>query len=256
MVRLMLSDELWSKLWTIMRQHGVYDKSNLRQTVEAILYRMRVGCPWRDLPPAFGNWNSIYRKFNYWSKNNKLMNIFNCLIIEPDFENKFVDGSFIKAHQHSTGAAGTYHQHIGKSKGGNTTKIHMSVDSNGMPLKFCLSAGNVNDSTVATTIINDLTLTNNVVADKGYDSEKIREHINALGSNPVIPRKINSKIGNDKMDWGLYKLRHKVENIFARLKHFRAIATRYDKLAINFKSMVALACAYIWLPKGISSKAI
>lgn len=61
MVRLMLSDELWSKLRTIMRQNGVYDKSNLRLTVEAILYRMRVGCPWRDLPVFFGKWNSIYK---------------------------------------------------------------------------------------------------------------------------------------------------------------------------------------------------
>ena len=65
MTRLMLSDELWSKLRTIMRQNGVYDKSHLRLTVEAILYRMRVGCPWRDLPAYFGKWNSIYKKFNY-----------------------------------------------------------------------------------------------------------------------------------------------------------------------------------------------
>jgi transposase len=55
MVRLMLSDELWSKLRTIMRQHGIYDKSNLRLMVEGMLYRMRVGCPWRDLPAEFGS---------------------------------------------------------------------------------------------------------------------------------------------------------------------------------------------------------
>lgn len=65
---------------------------------------------------------------------------------------------------------------------------------------------------------------------------------------PVIPRKNNSKIGNDDMDWGLYKYRHLVQNIFARLKHFRSIATRYDKLKRNFASMMALACSYLWLP--------
>ena len=251
MTRLMLSDELWSKLRTIMRQNGVYDKSHLRLTVEAILYRMRVGCPWRDLPAYFGKWNSIYKKFNYWSKNNKLIQIFNGLITSPNFTNEFIDGSFIKAHQHSTGAAGNYHQHIGRSKGGNTTKIHMIVDSDGMPIKFCLSAGNVNDSTMATSIITDLTSTNNVIADKGYDSEALRDYISDLGAKPVIPRKVNSKIGNSDMNWNLYKLRHKVENIFARLKHFRAIATRYDKLAENYASMVALACAFIWLPKAV-----
>ena len=72
----------------------------------------------------------------------------------------------------------------------------------------------------------------------------IRHH----GSIPVIPRKRNSIIGNATMDWCLYKYRHLVENLFARLKHFRAIATRYDKLKRNYASMLAMACSYIWLP--------
>ncbi len=54
--------------------------------------------------------------------------------------------------------------------------------------------------------------------------------------------------GNDEMDWCLYKYRHLVENVFARLKHFRAIATRYDKLKRNFEGSIALACAFLWLP--------
>ena len=73
MPRLMLNDELWSKLREIMLQHRIYDKSNLRMIVEAMLYRMRVGCPWRDLPADFGCWNSIYQQFNRWSSKNKLM---------------------------------------------------------------------------------------------------------------------------------------------------------------------------------------
>ena len=64
MLRLMLNDELWFKLREIMLQHGIYDKPNLRMIVEAMLYRMRVGCPWRDLPTDFGCWNSIYQQFN------------------------------------------------------------------------------------------------------------------------------------------------------------------------------------------------
>ncbi|MFO7579951.1 MAG: IS5/IS1182 family transposase, partial [Nitrosomonas halophila] len=54
--------------------------------------------------------------------------------------------------------------------------------------------------------------------------------------------------GNADMDWGLYKYRHLVENAFARLKQYRAIATRYDKLKRNYESMVAMACGYLWLP--------
>ena len=67
-------------------------------------------------------------------------------------------------------------------------------------------------------------------------------------SIPVIPRKNNSKIGNIDMDWCLYKYRHLVENLFARIKHFRAIATRFDKLKRNYASVVAMACLFIWLP--------
>ena len=72
--------------------------------------------------------------------------------------------------------------------------------------------------------------------------------IRGKGTTPVIPRKRNSKKGNADMDWCLYKYRHLVENVFARLKHFRAIATRYDKLKRNYKSMLALASGFMWLP--------
>ena len=81
----------------------------------------------------------------------------------------------------------------------------------------------------------------------------IRDAIRHRGSIPVIPRKKNSIVGNDDIDWSLYRHRHLVENIFARLKHFRAIATRYDKLKRNFASALALACAYLWLP-NLSSR--
>jgi transposase len=247
MPRLMLTDERWSKLRLIMKQFGIYDKPNLRQTVEGILYRMRVGCPWRDLPDYFGKWNTIYKTFNYWAKHNKLTQIFSALIKNLELATEFIDGSFVKAHQHSSGAASSDNEAIGKSKDGNNTKIHMVADSKGMPISFALSAGNINDSAIAPDLIAQLVSTQFLVADKGYDSEAIRALIYAKGANPIIPRKSNSTVGNADMNWDLYKSRHLVENLFARLKHFRAIATRYDKLQQNFKSIVALACGFLWL---------
>jgi len=244
----MLSDEYWSKLRIILRQHGIYDKPKLRMMVEGVLYRMRVGCPWRDLPSKFGLWNSIYKKFNRWSASKKLMKIFKSLAQDPDLEWEFIDGSIVKAHQHSTGAASVDNEKIGKSVAGNTTKIHMCVDAFGLPIDFMLTGGEVHDCKVAPEFVATLPQSVYKIFDKGYDSEELREQIRNEGSEPIIPRKSNSKIGNDDMDWGLYKLRHLVENIFARLKHFRAIATRYDKLGRNYESMVALACGYLWLP--------
>ena len=105
MPRRMLTVELWSKLKAILRQQRIYDKPFLRDMVEGMLYRMRVGCPWRDLPKEFGCWNTIFQKFNRWATKNKLMMIFRMLVNEPDLEWEFIDGSIVKAHQHSAGAA-------------------------------------------------------------------------------------------------------------------------------------------------------
>ena len=248
MIRLMLSNELWSKLRTIMRQYGIYDKPRLRKTVEGILYRMRTGLPWRDLPSFFGVWISVYQQFNRWSSKDKLMKIFKSLINNPDLEWEFIDGSIVKAHQHSSGAASDEDEAIGKSVAGNTTKIHMATDAYGLPIAFEITSGEVHDSKLAPEFFAKLPNADYMIADKGYDSEEVRNVVRAKSSTPVIPRKSNSKIGNDDIDWDLYKYRHLVENVFARLKHFRAVATRYDKLKRNYASMVALACGFMWLP--------
>jgi len=63
---------------------------------------MRTGLPWRDLPYEFGDWNRVYKRFNDWSKKKKLMDIFKALCHEPDMEWQFIDGSIVKAHQHSS----------------------------------------------------------------------------------------------------------------------------------------------------------
>ena len=248
MPRLMLTDECWSKLKIFMREHRIYEKPNMRKTVEGILYRLRTGCPWRDLPSFFGFWNSIYQQFNRWSSQDKLMKIFRSLVIDPDFEWEFIDGSIVKAHQHSTGASGNNDEAIGKSVAGNTTKIHMAVDACGLPIDFLITGGQVHDCKVAPEFIAQLPPADYTIADKGYNKEELRKLIQEKGSTPVIPRKSNSRVGNDDIDWGLYKYRHLVENVFARIKHFRAIATRYDKLKRNYEAMVALACGFMWLP--------
>ena len=75
-----------------------------------------------------------------------------------------------------------------------------------------------------------------IVADKGYDSERVRQQVEQQGAKAVIPRKRNSVKGNADLDRGLYRNRHLVENAFARLKHYRAVASRLDKLKRNYES--------------------
>ncbi len=184
----------------------------------------------------------------YGLKKGILLNLFKSLSNETDSEWLFIDGSIIRAHQHSTGARTKNDEAIGKSRGGNSTKIHLAVDSYGLPVHFELSGGQVHDIIYAEKLVNKSPKSSYVIADKGYDSEKFREHVKKKGAISVIPRRKNSKKGNKDIDWCLYKYRHLVENAFARINNFRAIATRYDKLEQNYESMVALAFTIMWLP--------
>ncbi len=122
----------------------------------------------------------------------------------------------------------------------------MAVDVCGFPIKFQLTGGEVHDAKAALTLIGTLPTPEYTIADKGYDSEEIRDQIRQKSSTPIFPRKKNSTSGKADVNRGLYKYRHLVENVFARLKHFRAIATRYDKLKRNYESMLAMACSYIY----------
>lgn len=76
MPRRLISDQQWLKLRDVLICCGIYDKTGLRLTVEGILYKLRVGCPWRDVPDFFGNWNAIFKRFNEWSLRGKLRDIF------------------------------------------------------------------------------------------------------------------------------------------------------------------------------------
>lgn len=128
------------------------------------------------------------------------MGIFNELIVEPDLEWALIDGSIVKAHQHSSGAASGQESAIGQSVAGNTTKIHMAIDACDLPIHFTVTGGEVHDCKEAPTLVAELPKADSIVADKGYDSEPLRVQIQGQGVVPVIPRKKNSNVGNDELD--------------------------------------------------------
>jgi transposase len=105
-----------------------------------------------------------------------------------------------------------------------------------------------NDCSQAASLIAKVPDAEVIIADKRYDTEAIRARVEQQGSKVVIPRKRNSLKGNADLDKGLYRNRHLVENAFARLKHFRAVASRFDKPKRNYESVIAMACAFLWLP--------
>jgi transposase len=226
----------------------IYNRPEHRKTREGILFKMRTGIPWGDLPPYFGKWSAVFRRFNLWSKKDVLNELFRVLTRYADTDWLFIDGSIVRAHQHSTGAATADDESIGKSRGGNSTKIHLAVDSGGLPVYYELSCGNTHDIVHGESLVANSPASKIVVADKGCSSEKLRDYIRENDAAPVIPRKVNSLVGNDDIDWCMYKYRHLVENAFGRIKQYREVATRYEKLERNYHLMVALAFAMMWLP--------
>jgi transposase len=127
-----------------------------------------------------------------------------------------------------------------------STKIHTIVDALGNPTGFFLTGGQAHDLIGADHLLPDMDA-DTLIADKAFDADKrVIEPLAAAGKTTVIPPKANRKVARD-YDRDLYKARHLIENFFAKLKQFRAIATRYDKTAQNFLGGIHLAAALIWL---------
>ncbi len=117
------------------------------------------------------------------------------------------------------------------------------TDVIGRPFRFLLTPGNIHDVTAAPELLAHLQRARYVLGDKGYDSDALRAMIRQQGARPVIPGKSNRR-RKIPLDKDRYRSRHLIENAFCRLKDFRRVATRYDKLALNFLSAVAL-CAML-----------
>ncbi|WP_410487152.1 IS5 family transposase [Acinetobacter indicus] len=246
MARTLLSDDIWQQIQDTMRLHGCYRSKNSRNIMEAILWKLRTGATWRDIPQEFCPWQTAYNRFNRWASKGLWNKFFLDLRGVLDQEWVFIDGSYIRVHQHASGARNGFERAIGQSRGGRTTKIHLATDANGLLIDFKITGGGVHDSQVAKQLIDTVGEATYLIADKGYDAEHIRIYAQNKDMIPIIPMRSNSKRSNKEFDKYLYKLRHLVENVFARLKHFRAIATRFDKLARNYQSMIYIACMFIW----------
>ena len=134
---------------------------------------------------------------------------------------------------------------IGKSRGGLSTKIHAAVDAFGNPVRLLLTAGQTSEYTQAEALIEGFEA-GYVLADKGYDSDQFVSVIEKNHAVPVIPSKKNRKVPRD-FDKVLYQERNAVERFFQKLKNFRRIATRYERLARNYLAMLSLVSTVIWL---------
>ena len=143
------------------------------------------------------------------------------LIGEREMEWIMIDASYVKAHMHSCGAQGGNQGGIGRAKGGLNTKIHLAVDARGVPVRCIVTDGVTADCSKADELIKN-TGARGLIADRGYDSDKIMQNAKNLGMKVVIPPRKNRKIQR-KYDKNIYKVRRLVENAFLHLKRWRGI---------------------------------
>lgn len=246
-----LKDEQWEKIKDLLPGRegtvGATAKDN-RLFVEAVLYRYRAGIPWRDLPERFGDFRVIHTRFSRWSKKGVWEKIFKVLSEDADNEYAMIDSTIVRAHQHSAGAKGSCaeQEDLGRSAGGLSTKIHAVVDALGNPTQFFLTPGQASDLQGADVLLPQIQA-DALLADKAYDAfERVVLPLNQRGIEVVIPHRAN-RIEPRPYDKVLYQARHLVENFFAKLKQFRAIATRYDKRSCNFLGGIYLGASVILL---------
>lgn len=209
---------------------------------------LRTGAPWRDLPVQFGRWQTVYSSFRRWSIRGLWPRLLEYLSVDADREYLLIDSTSVRVHPDAAGPVGGQLAHaMERSRAGLSTKLHFASDALGYPLGFIATAATVHDYHQAKPLLRRFLQPGSVaILDKGYDGDCLRECVSQLGGVAVIAvNKARSQ--KPHFDEHLYRHRHRIENMFARLKSFRRVATRYDKTIQSFCANVHLACIFLWL---------
>jgi transposase len=135
---------------------------------------------------------------------------------------------------------------MGRSRGGLTTKIHALVDANGLPILLKITPGQANDGRSAADMFDSLGAGDVLLADRAYDSDVLREAMSKRGAMANI-KPMPNRIRHPIFSANLYKMRNAVERFFSKIKHYRAIATRYEKHPENYMALIKLAATRIWM---------
>lgn len=159
-----------------------------------------------------------------------------------------IDATSVRVHQHAAcakkkdGGSGG----MGRSRGGLTSKIHALVDAEGRPVALKITPGQAHDGRSATDMLGELGEGQVLLGDRAYDSDALRARMSEQGAWANVKPMPNRKQVLVFSPF-LYKYRNLVERFFSKIKHFPAVATRYDKDPDNFLASVKLAAVWVWL---------
>lgn len=252
MRRKVLSDEEWEKIQALLPENDGRGRNyrDHRRVIEGILWRLRTGAPWRDIPDVFGPWSTIYDRYRRWTQSGIWEDIFNQINEfcdrhkQLDWSAHFVDGTSIRAHQKAAGGKPTTNG-LGWSRGGFGTKIHVRFDRNGNLLNVEVTEGQRNEITVFETLMNSGAVRQShgrpklrpeaIVGDKGYNARWLRDWAHQKHMACVVPKRDNQ---NRKGPFNnkLYRERNIVERRIAHYKEYRAVAFRFEKCCEHYRA--------------------
>ena len=246
MLRHRLRDATWASLHArLVTSPGIWkkDPEPWRRFVEAVAYVLRTGIAWEDLPATFGEAQTVYRRFRRWACKGIWDELFIEGIPTDALETAMLDSTACKAQRFASGARGGGKEDLGRSRGGLTTKIHALVDGLGRPLCFLLTPGQAADCRQARALLDGLSF-ERLIGDRAYDTNEIRDWCAEHEAEAVIPSKRNRKapIPHDAQ---AYRTRHRIENLFGKIKDLTRLTLRKDKTSRSYAAFVSLAFALI-----------
>ena len=249
--RHLFDDELWGRFAAHLRKVRPTrgrPGANDRQFVEAVIWVLRTGAPWRDLPEAFGRWQTVYKRFARWSQSGLWGRVY--AFVRTQFDQVdcmgSLDSTSIRVHQHGSPAkARREREAVGISRGGKTTKLHCIAyqKPNGpfISARAMLGPGNCADIGAFCPMLDKMpNALAALAADRAYDADWVRQMLRTRGVRSVIPYRKN-RLKSGRLNRHLYARRNEVERFFARIKQFRRVATRFDRRAVHFAGFLQLA---------------
>ena len=263
-----LTNEQWARLKPLLPPQKPWTgRTNLphRRIINGILWVLRTGAPWEELPRRYGKHKTVSSRYYRWCKSGVWDRVFAELQAQAESDGNldwtlhFVDSTIIRAHQHAAGAKGSdaESEALGRSQGGFSTKLNVRAEGSGKPMTFVLQPGQRHESLAFEPLMEQGAVKSpsrgrprrrprRVCGDKAYSNRRIRRWLRRHDIRVTIPRKRDER-RRGQFDKALYKLRARVEQLINRLKQFRRIATRYEKRAENYLGMVTLGAILLWL---------